>query len=133
MGVSMTEASKILAWALVAWGIAFVAEAKQLTPREQLGKNLFFDSDLSTPPGQACAVCHGPQVGCTGPDQSINAGGAVYEGAVPGRFGNRKPPASAYAGAALFCISTKPPAVGWAECSGMVGPPARGSAILSPS
>ena len=24
--------------------------------------------------------------------------GAVYEGAVPGRFGNRKPPASAYAG-----------------------------------
>ncbi len=31
-------------------------------------------------------------------DQAINAGGAVYEGAVAGRFGNRKPPASAYAG-----------------------------------
>jgi len=69
-----------------------------LTPQEQLGKSLFFDTNLSTPSGQSCAVCHGPTVGWTGPDQAINAGGAVYEGAVAGRFGNRKPPASAYAG-----------------------------------
>ena len=69
-----------------------------LTPQEQLGKYLFFDTNLSTPPGQSCAVCHGPDVGWTGPDQVINAAGAVYEGAVSGRFGNRKPPASAYAG-----------------------------------
>jgi cytochrome c peroxidase len=69
-----------------------------LTPQEQLGKLLFFDTNLSDPPGQACAVCHAPEVGWTGPDQAINAGGVVYEGAVPGRFGNRKPPASAYAG-----------------------------------
>ena len=69
-----------------------------LTPQEDLGKRLFFDTNLSDPPGQACAACHGPSVGWTGPDQAINAGGAVYEGAVPGRFGNRKPPASAYAG-----------------------------------
>jgi cytochrome c peroxidase len=63
-----------------------------------LGKHLFFDTNLSDPPGQSCAVCHAPGVGWTGPDQAINAAGAVYEGAVPGRFGNRKPPASAYAG-----------------------------------
>lgn len=69
-----------------------------LTPQEQLGKSLFFDTDLSDPAGQSCATCHAPEVGWTGPDQAINAGGAVYEGAVPGRFGNRKPPASAYAG-----------------------------------
>jgi cytochrome c peroxidase len=37
-------------------------------------------------------------VGYTGPDQAINAAGAVYEGAVTGRFGNRKPPTAAYAG-----------------------------------
>jgi len=37
-------------------------------------------------------------VGWTGPDEDINEAGAVYEGAVPGRFGDRKPPASAYAG-----------------------------------
>jgi cytochrome c peroxidase len=65
---------------------------------QQLGKALFFDTNLSTPAGQSCAVCHASQVGWTGPDQVINAGGAVYEGAVAGRFGNRKPPTSAYAG-----------------------------------
>ncbi len=80
---------------LVGAGMAF---AQGLTPQEQLGKNLFFDTNLSDPPGQSCAACHAPNVGWTGPDQAINAGGAVYEGAVPGRFGNRKPPAAAYAG-----------------------------------
>src|ERR1019366_7159359 len=69
-----------------------------LTPKEELGKKLFFDTNLSTPPGQACAACHGPKVGYTGPDAAINAAGAVYEGAVAGHFGNRKPPTAAYAG-----------------------------------
>jgi cytochrome c peroxidase len=69
-----------------------------LTQKELLGKKLFFDSNLSTPPGQACAFCHGPHVGFTGPDVRINEAGAVYEGAVSGRFGNRKPPSAAYAG-----------------------------------
>ena len=69
-----------------------------LSPNEKLGKKLLFDTNLSTPRGQACAACHGPGVGYTGPDASINAAGAVYEGAVPGRFGNRKPPTAAYAG-----------------------------------
>src|SRR5450759_2500456 len=68
------------------------------TPQEQLGKSLFFDTNLSTPPGEACAACHASQVGYTGPDARINEAGAVYEGAVPGRFGNRKPPTAAYAG-----------------------------------
>ncbi|HVG63795.1 MAG TPA: cytochrome c peroxidase [Hyalangium sp.] len=68
-----------------------------LTPVQLLGKLLFFDRQLSEPRGQACAVCHGPSVGWTGPELFINATGAVYEGAVRGRFGNRKPPSSAYA------------------------------------
>ncbi len=75
-----------------------VAQATSLTPQEELGKSLFFDTNLSDPPGQACAACHGPQVGYTGPDEAINKAGAVYEGAVLGRFGNRKPPSAAYAG-----------------------------------
>jgi cytochrome c peroxidase len=65
---------------------------------EELGKKLLFDTNLSSPPGQDCAACHGPEVGYTGPDSNINAGGAVYEGAMSGRFGNRKPPSAAYAG-----------------------------------
>jgi cytochrome c peroxidase len=62
-----------------------------------LGEKLFFDDSLSRPPGQACADCHGPAAGFTGPDEQINRGGGVYPGAVHARFGNRKPPASAYA------------------------------------
>jgi cytochrome c peroxidase len=71
----------------------------KLSPIEDLGKLIFFDKDLSINRNQACAACHAPEVGWTGPDSAINATGAVYEGSVPGRFGNRKPPASAYAGA----------------------------------
>lgn len=69
-----------------------------LSPIEELGKKLFFDRNLSTPPGQDCAACHAPNVGMTGPDEQINKKGGVYEGAVRGRFGNRKPPTAAYAG-----------------------------------
>ncbi|MCL5098071.1 MAG: hypothetical protein M1608_11210 [Candidatus Omnitrophica bacterium] len=77
---------------------ASAADPSDLTPIEQLGKHLLFDVNLSTPPGVACAACHGPDVGFTGPDSAINAAGAVYPGAVHTRFGNRKPPAAAYAG-----------------------------------
>lgn len=69
-----------------------------LSSLEDLGKRLFFDKNLSSPAGQDCAACHGPTVGFTGPDERINKVGGVYEGAVKGRFGNRKPPAAAYAG-----------------------------------
>ena len=62
-----------------------------------LGKIVFFDSTLSEPAGQSCASCHDPAAGFTGPHSDINAGGAAYEGAVHGRFGNRKPPSAAYA------------------------------------
>ena len=69
-----------------------------LSNTEQLGKNLFFDTNLSRPAGLACAGCHGQSAGFTGPDSSINRRGAVYEGASPGMYGNRKPPSAAYGG-----------------------------------
>jgi len=68
-----------------------------LTDQEQLGKSIFFDLNLSINKNQSCAVCHAPEVGWTGPDSEINEHGAVYEGSIPGRFGDRKPPSSAYA------------------------------------
>ncbi len=69
----------------------------ELTNIEYLGKCIFFDK-ISSPPGvQSCATCHGVNVGFTGPDPSINKTGGVYPGAVHQRFGNRKPPSSAYA------------------------------------
>jgi cytochrome c peroxidase len=73
------------------------AAAGDLTPKEQLGKSIFFDVNLSIKQNQACAACHGPEVGFTGPIAFFNAHGAVYEGSIPGRFGNRKPPRAAYA------------------------------------
>jgi cytochrome c peroxidase len=72
------------------------ATAQELTPIEQLGKNIFFDK-ISDPDWMSCATCHAPQVGFTGPIPGINKKGAVYFGAVPQRFGNRKPPSAAYA------------------------------------
>lgn len=69
-----------------------------LSPLEELGKELFFDAKLSANGTQSCAACHAAEVGFTGPDAAVNAGGAVYPGALPNRFGDRKPPASAYAG-----------------------------------
>jgi cytochrome c peroxidase len=84
--------------ALVLGLIASVAAAADLTPIEQLGKNLLFDTRLSTPSGQSCATCHAPEVGFTGPDSYINAGQAVYPGAIDDRAGNRKPPTAAYGG-----------------------------------
>src|SRR4030042_724587 len=70
----------------------------ELSGIEALGRAIFFDADLSANGTQSCAACHGPEVGFTGPDVLVNAGGAVYPGAIPNRFGNRKPPAAAYAG-----------------------------------
>jgi cytochrome c peroxidase len=67
-----------------------------LSPVELLGKELFFDK-ISEPGWMACASCHGPKAGWTGPIAGINLHGAVYRGAEPQRFGNRKPPSSAYA------------------------------------
>jgi cytochrome c peroxidase len=73
------------------------AAAAELDAREQLGRQLFFDTRLSANGNQSCATCHDPAVGWSGPDSAVNAQGAVYEGSVAGRFGNRRPPSAAYA------------------------------------
>jgi cytochrome c peroxidase len=88
----------LAAAALLLLVVAGASAEGTLSPKEQLGKDLFLDTNLSTPPGLACAGCHGAEVGYTGQDAAINAAGAVYEGAMAGRFGNRKPPSAAYAG-----------------------------------
>jgi len=74
-----------------------IATGQSLFPIEDLGKSIFFDENLSFNTNQSCASCHDPAWGWTGPDSTINAEGSVYEGSIAGRFGNRKPPSSAYA------------------------------------
>ena len=77
-------------------GGALAADAS-LTPIEDLGSKIFFDKNLSLLRNQACATCHVPEAGWVGDDTKINEAGGVYEGSIPGEFGNRNPPSSAYA------------------------------------
>ncbi len=88
----------LMGLALVGEQMSAQAQELGLSLEEELGKALFFDEALSANGTQSCATCHAPEVGYTGPDEAINAGGAVYQGAIANRFGDRKPPASAYAG-----------------------------------
>jgi cytochrome c peroxidase len=76
---------------------AVAANVGALSPKERLGKRIFNDETLSLNRNQSCATCHAPGAGWTGPDTDINEHGAVYEGSVPGKFGDRKPPSAAYA------------------------------------
>lgn len=96
MKASIWKKFFILGAALTLLAVAPVM-AQDLTPNEQLGKSIFFDQNLSINQNQSCAGCHAPETGFTGPLTDINAHGAVYEGSIFERFGNRKPPSSAYA------------------------------------
>jgi cytochrome c peroxidase len=76
--------------------LAFVGSSPAqvaLSPFEQLGSFLYFDEDLSEPSGQSCASCHHPDFGFVDPDAEL----PVSEGVIPGLFGGRNSPSSAYA------------------------------------
>jgi cytochrome c peroxidase len=81
------------------WGTVIVlrdctASARApLTPIEKLGKFIFFDTNLSQPPGQACASCHAPDFGFSDPGQDL----PVCEGANAEEFGVRNAPSVGYA------------------------------------
>jgi len=68
-----------------------------LSPIEQAGKFMIFDTTLSDPPGYACFQCHHPAAGGTGPSSANNAISGTTPGVVPGRFDNRKPLSYTYA------------------------------------
>lgn len=63
------------------------------TTKERLGKLLFFEKSLSTPPGQACSNCHDPEVAFADPEMNL----PVSKGARPGLYGNRNDMTVAYA------------------------------------
>jgi cytochrome c peroxidase len=92
--VIATAAASVL---ISAGAMADKPSSPALTPIEQLGKSIFFDTQLSLRKNQSCADCHDPKAGGTGPIPGINKTGAVYPGSVKTRFGARKPPTSAYA------------------------------------
>lgn len=69
------------------------ADLISLTPKQTLGKKLFFDKNLSTPPGQACADCHMPETAFVNPDKDLPVSRGVHRD----RFGNRNDLTAAYA------------------------------------
>ena len=80
----------------------FATTSAALTAKEQLGKNIFFDTNLSEPAGQSCSSCHDPAFGFAEPTQNL----PVSEGVIPGRFGGRNSPSAAYATySPLFTLS----------------------------
>jgi len=70
-----------------------VEASAELTAMESLGKLLFFDPNLSTPPGQSCADCHSPDAGFGNPERGL----PVSQGVIPNRFGNRNDLTVSYA------------------------------------
>jgi cytochrome c peroxidase len=73
------------------------AAGPELSTLQQVGKDIFFDANLSEPAGQACVSCHAPDTGFTSPDSARNAREAIMAGALSDRAGARTPPSVAYA------------------------------------
>ena len=64
---------------------------------ELLGKAMLYDKQLSVNRNEACAFCHVPETGFTGPVSELNRTTGSYPGSVRTRFSNRKPQTHAYA------------------------------------
>lgn len=62
-----------------------------------LGKALLYDKQLSVNRNEACAFCHMPEAGFTGPSSELNRTTGAYPGSVRTRFGLRKPQSQSYA------------------------------------
>lgn len=62
-----------------------------------LGKLILFDENLSVNRNEACAFCHMPETGFTGPVSALNMTTVAYPGSVRTRFSNRKPQTHTYA------------------------------------
>ncbi len=119
---------------LLLTAVANTVAAQELNDKERLGELIFIDENLSINRDQSCAVCHQPEVGWTGPDAAINAGGAVYEGSVAGLLATANHPARPTRLPARFSISYADVAVNLsAVTSGTAAPLAKNSATRPPT
>jgi cytochrome c peroxidase len=69
----------------------------QVQQIELLGKLMLYDKQLSVNRNEACAFCHMPETGFTGPVSELNRTTAAYPGSLRTRFSDRKPQSHAYA------------------------------------
>ena len=73
---------------------SLAADEAGLSRLELIGKNLFFDTSLSNPPGQSCASCHEPERGFAG---NFGSDAGVPFAADGVTLGMRNTPTAAYA------------------------------------
>ncbi|MCK5728897.1 MAG: c-type cytochrome [Methylococcales bacterium] len=69
-----------------------LSETLELTLEQQLGKKIFFDTNLSSPAGQSCASCHDIKTSLSDPIK----GSPVSFGVARGKTGSRNTPSIAY-------------------------------------
>jgi cytochrome c peroxidase len=69
----------------------------QVQQIELLGKAMLYDKQLSVSRNEACAFCHMPEMGFTGPISGLNGTTGSYPGSVRTRYSERKPQSHAYA------------------------------------
>ena len=69
----------------------------QVQQIELLGKLMLYDKHLSVNRNEACAFCHMPETGFTGPVSELNRTTGAYPGSVRTRYSDRKPQTHAYA------------------------------------
>lgn len=69
----------------------------QIQQIELLGKLMLYDKELSVNHNEACAFCHMPETGFTGPVSELNRTTGAYPGSVRTRYSDRKPQSHAYA------------------------------------
>src|SRR5438552_15509636 len=58
----------------------------QIQQIELLGKAMLYDKNLSVYRNEACAFCHMPETGFTGPVSELNSTTGAYPGSVRTRF-----------------------------------------------
>ena len=77
-----------------------IAQRQPLDASQQvilLGKLLFYDKHLSVRRNEACAFCHMPEAGFSGPVSELNRTTAAYPGSLRTRFNGRIPQTHGYA------------------------------------
>jgi cytochrome c peroxidase len=72
---------------------------------ELLGKAMLYDKQLSVNRNQACAFCHMPETGFTGPVSELNRTTGSYPGSVRTRFSNRSRSRTPMRRSRPFCIT----------------------------
>jgi cytochrome c peroxidase len=89
----LTILSLSMSWSIAKAEITVLQSSSKLSLKAQLGQKLFFDTNLSTPPGQSCASCHDPKTAFTDPDKNL----PTSQGVLPQLKGGRNTPTALYA------------------------------------